>query len=86
MDTNSYNADQTGIKIGDRVRWSSSAGTFRGEVADMRLGLNAAKELVPWITIQIVDMYAYKRVEICGSAFSLKMLNFRVNFRDKVAA
>jgi hypothetical protein len=86
MDTNSYNADQTGIKIGDRVRWSSSAGTFRGEVVDMRIALNAAKELVPWITIQIMDMYAYKRVEICGSAFSLKMLNFRVNFRDRVAA
>ena len=86
MDTNSYNADQTGIKIGDRVRWTSAAGTLRGEVFDMRLALNAAGNIVPWIMIQYMDMYAYKYVEICGTEDNLKMMKFRVNFRDKEVA
>ena len=87
MDTNSYNVDKVGgVKLGDRVRYTSAAGTLRGEVVDMRIALNAAKELVPWVMIQYMDMYAYKRVEICGTEDNLKMLKFRVNFRDKVAA
>jgi hypothetical protein len=87
MDTNSYNVDKVGgVKLGDRVRYTSSAGLMRGEVVDMCLGLNAAGTIVPWIMIQYMDMYAYKRVEICGTEDNLKMMKFRVNFRDKVAA
>jgi hypothetical protein len=87
MDTNSYNVDKVGgVMIGDRVRYTSAAGTIRGEVVGMRLALNAANTIVPWIMIQYMDMYAYKRVEICGTEDNLKMMKFRVNFRDKVAA
>ena len=80
MDTNSYNVDKIGLKMGDRVRWTSAARSLRGEVVGMRLGLNAAGTIVPWIMLQHLDD---KRVEICGSEDNLKMLKFRVIFRDK---
>ena len=87
VSTDSYNVDKVGgVKIGDRVRYTSAAGTLRGEVVDMRLGLTAANTIVPWIMIQYMNMYSYKRVEICGTEDNLKMMKFRVNFRDKVAA
>lgn len=84
--SNVTDANVGGVRNGDRVRWTSAAGDMRGEVVDMRLGLNAVGTLVPWIMIQYMDMYAYKRVEICGSESALKALHFRVLFRDKEVA
>ena len=86
MDTSSYNVDTQGVQIGDRVRWISGAGNIRAEVVGMRLGLNAAGTIVPWIMLQYIDMYNYKHVELCGTEDNLKMMKFRVLFRDKVAA
>ena len=80
----SSNVKKTGVKIGDRVRWVSAAGYNRGEVVDIRLGLNAADSIVPWITIQYMYMYSYKSVEVCGTNENLEMMQFNVIFRDKI--
>jgi hypothetical protein len=81
-----YNASNTGVKIGDRVRWTSAAGTLRGEIVGMRLGLTAANTLVPWIMIEYIQNNRAVRAELCGTESNLKMMQFRVNFRDVVAA
>jgi len=76
-----------GVRVGDRVRWTSAIGTTRGEVVGMRLGLNAAGTLVPWIMVEWFDgVRGVKRAELCGLESNLKMLSFRVNFRDKEVA
>jgi len=85
-DSNVTDASVGGVQIGDRVRYTSAAGDIRGEIVNMRLGLSAAGTLVPWITIQYMNMYSYKQIEICGSEDSLKMMKFRVLFRDRKAA
>lgn len=75
------NAATTGVKIGDRVRWTSAAGDIRAEVVGMRLGLNAAKQLIPWIMCEYTQMNRTQRVELCGSESYLAMMKFKVNFR-----
>lgn len=77
-----YNASNTGVKIGDRVRWTSAAGTIRGEIVGMRLGLTAANTLVPWVMIEYIQNNRAVRAELCGTESNLKMMQFRVNFRD----
>jgi hypothetical protein len=72
----------TDIRVGDRVRWSSAAGTTRGEIVDIRLGLNANEELVPWITIETTANDKDSRVRLCGTDSYLKMMKFTVIFRD----
>lgn len=72
------------VRIGDRVRWESAAGTIRGEIVDISLGLNARDELVPWLTVEYMT-YTYNRVtriQICGTDSYLKMMKFTVTFRD----
>jgi hypothetical protein len=81
-----YNASENGVKIGDRVRWISAAGTIRGEVVGMRLGLTAANTLVPWVMIEHIQNNRAVKVELCGTESNLKMMQFRVIFRDAVAA
>jgi hypothetical protein len=72
-----------GVRIGDRIRWTSAIGITRGEVVGMRLALNANATLVPWIMIEWLDgVRGMKRTELCGIEDNLKMLQFRVNFRD----
>jgi hypothetical protein len=80
------NAKTTGVKIGDRVRWNSAAGVLRGEIVGMRLGLTAANTLVPWIMIEYIQNNREVRVELCGTEGNLEMMQFRVNFRDVIAA
>ena len=79
----SSNVRDTGLKIGDRVRWESWAGTIRGEVKSIRLGLNAAGEMIPWIMIEYHRSMDTSTVELCGSQEYLAMMKFRVTFRDK---
>jgi hypothetical protein len=81
-----YNASENGVKIGDRVRWISAAGTIRGEVVGMRLGLTAANTLAPWVMIEHIQNNRAVKVELCGTESNLKMMQFRVIFRDAVAA
>jgi len=72
----------TDIRVGDRVRWSSAAGTLRGEITSIDLDLNANQELIPWITIETTVNDKDSRVRLCGTYGYLKMMKFQVNFRD----
>jgi len=86
-DSNISDPNVGGVQIGDRVRWTSSAGVHRGEIVNMCLALNSAGTLVPWIDIKYTNFRGLvKTVRLCGSDEHLKMLRFRVNFRDRVAA
>ena len=76
-----------GVRIGDRVRWTSAAGVLRGEVVNMCLALTSAGTLAPWLDIKYTNFRGLvKTVRLCGSESSLKALHFRVNFRDKEMA
>jgi hypothetical protein len=84
--SNVTDAGVGGVRIGDRVRWTSAAGDIRGEIVGMRLGLSSAGTLVPWVMIEYYNLNGNKRVELCGSESALKALHFRVLFRDKEVA
>ena len=77
------NVSKFGVKLFDSIRYESAAGRIRGEVVSMRLGLNAANELVPWITIEHIVNNREVRTEICGTEQNLTMLKFMVLFSDK---
>ena len=44
-----------GVRIGDRVRWTSAAGVLRGEVVNMCLALTSAGTLAPWLDIKYTN-------------------------------
>ena len=76
-----------GVRIGDRVRWTSAAGVLRGEVVNMGLGRGLAGTLAPWVDVEYTNFRGLvKTVRLCGSDSALKALHFRVNFRDKEMA
>lgn len=74
------------VLIGDRVRWESAGGTIRGEVVDIRLGLNGELKLAPWLMVEHVQDNRTATVALCGSHENLAMMKFRVTFRDRVVA
>lgn len=73
----------TDIRIGDRVRWASAAGTLRGEIVDFVLDQNANGELVPWLIVENYVFNEVRRIRICGTDAYLKMVKFQVLFRDR---
>lgn len=73
---------KNGIAVGDRVRYESAAGTIRGEVTRIALDMNAANQLVPWLTIAFYNKLGkLDHASLCGTEDYLKMMKFRVNFR-----
>ena len=86
-ESNVSNADVGGVRIGDRVRWTSAAGVLRGEVVNMCLALNSAGTLAPWVDVKYINFRGLvKTVRLCGSDSALKALHFRVNFHNKEVA
>ena len=86
-ESNVSNADVGGVRIGDRVRWTSAAGVLRGEVVNMCLALNSAGTLAPWVDVEYTNFQGLiKIVRLCGSDSALKALHFRVNFHNKEVA
>ena len=73
---------KVGVKIGDRVRWTSAEGDIRGEIVSMRLGLNAANEVIPWLTIECMRYGRLQHIDMCGLESHLRMMKFVVIFRD----
>jgi hypothetical protein len=76
----------TDIRVGDRVRWESAAGTIRGEILEIRLAQNANYELIPWLIIEFYNNNKACKIMLCGTEDYLNMMKFKVNFRDRVAA
>ena len=64
------------IDIGSVVTWNSSAGQLLGEVSKIRLDLNAADTVVPWITIERWDTGT--KVTLCGTDQYIKMMKLEV--------
>ncbi len=64
------------IEIGTFVTWSSAAGQLLGEVTKIRLDLNAANTIVPWITIKRFDTDT--TVTLCGTSEYLEMMKVKV--------
>ena len=76
----------TDVRVGDRVRWESAAGTIRGEILEIRLAQNANNELIPWLIIEFYNNNKACKTMLCGTEDYLNMMKFKVNFRDRVAA
>ena len=74
------------VKIGDRIRYESAAGTIYGEVVNIFLAKNAKRELIPWLRIERIVNNKPSIVIIAGTDRYLKMMKFNVIFRDAVAA
>lgn len=73
---------KNGIAVGDRVRYESAVGTIRGEVTHIALYMNAANQLVPWLTIEFYNQLGkLVHVSLCGNEEYLKMMKFKVIFR-----
>ena len=73
---------KNGIAVGDRVRYESAVGTIRGEVTHIALYMNAANQLVPWLTIEFYNKLGkLDHASLCGTEDCLKMMKFQVNFR-----
>ena len=64
------------IEIGTVVTWSSLAGQLIGEVTKIRLDLNAANTIVPWVTIERWDTETL--VTLCGTSEYLEMMKLKV--------
>jgi hypothetical protein len=56
------------VLVGDRVRWKSLAGLLEGNVSSVDLDLNAAGDMINWITVNFKVSYnwdthdAYARI------------------------
>jgi hypothetical protein len=72
------------IMVGDRVRWESAAGAARGEILEIRLAPNAKNELIPWLLIECIKDNKPVKIKLCGTDSYLKMMKFKLLFRDVV--
>jgi hypothetical protein len=71
------------ILIGDRVRWTSAAGTLRGEVVRIVKAENAAGNMIDWIHVEYFNPKSPTKHSIAVLAdTALEMLKFVVTFRD----
>jgi hypothetical protein len=67
------------LNVGDDVSWVSAAGHLRGKIVGICIALNAARNLVPWITIERTAVRKdgtsiQARTRLCGTDSNLKML------------
>ena len=62
------------VKVGSKVRWTSAAGKLQGRVTKYWFGMNAAKQLVPWILVETKTTTAM----LCASESNLAMMNVEV--------
>lgn len=71
------------ILIGDRVRYSSAAGTIRGEVVKIMRAPNARGDLINWIYVEYYNEKSPSKYSIARLAeTALEMMKFVVTFRD----
>ena len=63
------------LNTGDNVKWSSAAGNINGVITNICLNLNAAKQIVPWIDIEVIDKKGRAHsVRLCGTNQNLIMM------------
>ena len=64
------------IRIGTKLNWNSAAGNLTGVVTNIFIALNAADEMVAWISLKNLDE-KFGTTTLCGTDNNLKMLNVR---------
>jgi len=71
------------VLVGDRIRWTSAAGTIRGEVVRIVQAKNAAGDMIDWIHVEYFNPKSPSKHSIAVLADTdLEMLRFIVTFRD----
>ena len=68
------------VRLGDRVRWESSAGTIRGEVIGATMVSDVEGKFSPFYEIRLLNGIIQ---QICGNENYLNLMEFSVRFRDK---
>ena len=70
------------IRVGDRVRWNSSAGWVRGEIKDFYMAKDYLGRPQPRMIISIFEDNREHTMSLCAHRDYLSMMKFRVIFRD----
>ena len=71
------------IKTGTQIRYSSAAGVLTATVYNIVLGLNAAKQTIPWIDLEInsidgKEVSAQRGTRLCATDGYLKQMKVEV--------
>lgn len=69
------------LEIGNTIRWTSRYGVLTGKVKSIKLDMNAAKQVCPWIIIEDVTNYiGMSESNVClnGTDGYLKMMKVSV--------
>lgn len=69
------------LEIGTKIRWTSRHGVLTGKVKSIKLDMNAAKQVCPWIIIEDVTNYiGMSESNVClnGTDGYLKMMKVSV--------
>jgi hypothetical protein len=69
------------MEIGNKIRWKSAAGVVTGVVKSIKLDMNAAKEVCPWILVEDVENWVgmtQSNVMLNGNDGYLKMMRVEV--------
>jgi hypothetical protein len=69
------------MEIGNKIRWKSSAGVLTGVVKSIKLDMNAAKQVCPWILVEDVENWVgmtQSNVMLNGNDGYLKMMRVEV--------
>ena len=69
------------LEIGTKIRWTSRAGVLTGKVKSIKLDLNAAQQVCPWIIVEDVENYigmSQSNVMLNGNDGYLKMMKVMV--------
>jgi len=72
------------IRVGDRVRWNSSAGWVRGEIKDFYMAKDSLGRPQPRMIISIFENNRENTMSLCAHSEYLSMMKFRVTFRDQI--
>lgn len=72
--------NQDTIKVGTNVRWVSAAGTLEGTVKSIKLGRNAAGDMIPWMLIEGPNFGIRKplKTRLAATQHNLSMMRVRV--------
>jgi hypothetical protein len=69
------------MEIGNKIRWKSAAGVLTGVVKSIKLDMNAAKQVCPWILVEDVENWVgmtQSNVMLNGNDGYLKMMRVEV--------
>lgn len=69
------------IEVGTKIRWTSLAGVLTGKVKSIKLDMNAAKQVCPWMIIEDVKNHiGMTESNVClnGNDGYLKMMKVQV--------